>query len=125
MREKARNSPAKSDPARSATRKFRRRSAMARQSAAQRLLSTPTRSVPAKPSAASNHRWLGHINGWDGNMNWHTNGRTYVSGLKSWHDNRREDRLYNPLVTDIGATQYHRSLTGWVNNMDHQFDYTC
>merc|ERR1711939_766299 len=30
---------------------------------------------------ASHHRWLGNINGWDGHMNWHTNGHTYVSGL--------------------------------------------
>merc|ERR1711881_331168 len=51
---------------------------------------------------ASHHRWLGNINGWDGHMNWHTNGHTYVSGLQSWHNNHREDRIFRPLVTNIG-----------------------
>jgi len=74
---------------------------------------------------ATSHRWLGHINGWDAHMNWHTNGRTYVSGLKSWHNNGREDRLFNPLVTDIGSSQYGRVLSGWVNNWDAYFAYTC
>merc|ERR1712025_426466 len=50
---------------------------------------------------ASHHRWLGNINGWDGHMNWHTNGHTYVSGLQSWHNNHREDRIFRPLVTNI------------------------
>merc|ERR1711939_1104529 len=53
---------------------------------------------------ASHHRWLGNINGWDGHMNWHTNGHTYVSGLQSWHNNHREDRIFRPLVTNIGST---------------------
>merc|ERR1712178_443992 len=43
---------------------------------------------------ASHHRWLGNINGWDGHMNWHTNGHTFVSGLQSWHNNGREDRIF-------------------------------
>merc|ERR1712230_188202 len=50
---------------------------------------------------ASHHRWLGNINGWDGHMNWHTNGHTYVSGLRSWHHNGKEDRIFSPLVTNI------------------------
>merc|ERR1712078_125560 len=74
---------------------------------------------------ASHHRWLGNINGWDGHMNWHTNGHTYVSGLQSWHNNHREDRIFRPLVTNIGTTQYGRSITGFVNNMDGTFAYTC
>merc|ERR1711868_14894 len=35
------------------------------------------------------------------------------------------DRKFKPLVTAIGATQRHRHLTGWVNNMDGGFTYTC
>merc|ERR1719171_487632 len=74
---------------------------------------------------ASHHRWLGNINGWDGHMNWHTNGHTYVSGLRSWHHNGKEDRVFSPLVTNIGSTQYRRDASGWVNNMDGGFTYTC
>jgi len=74
---------------------------------------------------ASHHRWLGNINGWDGHMNWHTNGHTYVSGLQSWHNNHREDRIFRPLVTNIGSTQHGRHITGFVNNMDGTFAYTC
>merc|ERR1711937_875153 len=69
--------------------------------------------------------WLGNINGWDGHMNWHTNGHTYVSGLRSWHHNGKEDRVFSPLVTNIGSTQYRRDASGWVNNMDGGFTYTC
>merc|ERR1711998_105295 len=74
---------------------------------------------------ASHHRWLGNINGWDGHMNWHTNGHTYVSGLQSWHNNGYEDRIFKPLVTNIGSTQHGRHITGFVNNMDGTFAYTC
>merc|ERR1712048_30025 len=74
---------------------------------------------------ASHHRWLGNINGWDGHMNWHTNGHTYVSGLQSWHNNGYEDRIFRPLVTNIGSTQHGRHITGFVNNMDGTFAYTC
>jgi len=74
---------------------------------------------------ASHHRWLGNINGWDGHMNWHTNGHTYVSGLQSWHNNGYEDRIFRPLVTNIGSTQHGRHITGFVNNMDGTFTYTC
>merc|ERR1712146_815510 len=59
---------------------------------------------------ASHHRWLGNINGWDGHMNWHTNGHTYVSGLQSWHHNGYEDRIFRPLVTNIGSTQHGRHI---------------
>merc|ERR1711861_64138 len=74
---------------------------------------------------ASHHRWLGNINGWDGHMNWHTNGHTSVSGLQSWHHNGYEDRIFKPLVTNIGSTQHGRHITGFVNNMDGTFAYTC
>merc|ERR1712178_138230 len=69
--------------------------------------------------------WHGFINNWDHHMNWALSGNNYVSGLRSWHHNGYEDRKFQPLVTTIGATQRHRHLTGWVNNMDGRFDYTC
>merc|ERR1711868_143790 len=58
-------------------------------------------------------------------MNKAVSGHHYVSGLQSWHHNGYEDRKFKPLVTAIGATQRHRHLTGWVNNMDGGFTYTC
>merc|ERR1719171_1945271 len=83
------------------------------------------RAALARRIHASHHRWLGNINGWDGHMNWHTNGHTYVSGLRSWHHNGKEDRVFSPLVTNIGSTQHGRHITGFVNNMDGGFTYTC
>merc|ERR1719171_1291000 len=79
----------------------------------------------ARRIRATAHAWGGNINGWDGHMNWHTNGHTYVSGLRSWHHNGKEDRVFSPLVTNIGSTQYRRDASGWVNNMDGGFTYTC
>merc|ERR1711988_556438 len=74
---------------------------------------------------ARRHWWHGNINGWDGHMNWSVGGTTYISGLQSWHNNGREDRIFRPLLTTIGASQYGRQWSGWVNNMDARFDYSC
>jgi hypothetical protein len=71
------------------------------------------------------NRWHGYINNWDGGMHWATGGSTYVSGLMSHHNNGREDRRFRPLVTTIGSSQYARAWSGYVNNMDGQFDYSC
>merc|ERR1719240_1350048 len=79
----------------------------------------------ARRIAVRSHTWHGFINNWDHHMNWAVSGHHYVSGLRSWHHNGYEDRKFQPLVTAIGATQRHRHLTGWVNNMDGRFDYTC
>merc|ERR1711988_1037479 len=57
------------------------------------------------------HWWHSHwINNWDGHMNWSVGGHTYFSGLHSTHRNHREDRLFKPLLTNIGSTQ---SSTHW------------
>merc|ERR1712159_351645 len=74
---------------------------------------------------ARRHWWHGNINGWDGHMNWSVGGTTYISGLQSWHNNGREDRIFRPLLTTIGAGQYGRQWSGWVNNMDAYFAYSC
>merc|ERR1711881_509052 len=59
------------------------------------------------------------------NMGWHTGGATFVSGLHSTHDNGREDRLFKPLITTFGAAQRSHHWSGWVNNWDAHFDYSC
>merc|ERR1712227_1061158 len=79
----------------------------------------------ARRIAVRSHTWHGFINNWDHHMNWAVSGHHYVSGLQSWPHNGYEDRKFKPLVTAIGATQRHRHLTGWVNNMDGGFTYTC
>jgi len=58
-------------------------------------------------------------------MNWSIGGSTYISGLQSWHHNGREDRIFRPLLTTIGSSQYGRQWSGWVNNMDQYFAYSC
>merc|ERR1712054_615780 len=71
------------------------------------------------------HAWHGWINNWDGNMGWHTGGATFVSGLHSTHSNHREDRLFKPLVTTFGAAQRSHRWSGYVNNWDSTFHYSC
>merc|ERR1739848_725383 len=65
---------------------------------------------------ARRHWWGGNINGWDGHMNWSIGGSTYISGLQSWHHNGREDRIFRPLLTTIGSSQYGRQWSGCPNN---------
>merc|ERR1712110_1148945 len=79
----------------------------------------------ARRIAYRGQNWHGYINNWDGGMNWRTGGHTYVSGLMSHHNNGREDRRFRPLVTTIGASQYGLTHTGFVNNWDGRFDFTC
>merc|ERR1711998_591535 len=71
------------------------------------------------------HWWHGWINNWDGAMNWSVGGHTYISGLHSKHDNGREDRLFKPLLTSIGTSQASTHWSGWINNWDAQWHYTC
>merc|ERR1711907_303968 len=73
----------------------------------------------------SRHWWHGWINGWDGNMGWHVSGSSFISGLHSTHSNRKEDRLFKPLLTTIGTSQRSHHWSGYVNNMDHYFEYSC
>merc|ERR1711937_591080 len=105
--------------------KERKNRAVAKESSGKLERANKHKAALARRIHASHHRWLGNINGWDGHMNWHTNGHTYVSGLQSWHNNHREDRIFSPLVTNIGSTQHGRHITGFVNNMDGTFAYTC
>jgi hypothetical protein len=74
--------------------------------------------------------WHGDLNGWDGPMNWHTSQitagyRTYINGLQSHYNGHRKDRIFKPRLTKIGARQQHRALSGYVNNYDGTFTYTC
>merc|ERR1711907_170794 len=72
------------------------------------------------------HYWYPHwINGWDGNMHWSTNGNHVFAGLHSTHNNGREDRLFKPLLNQWGAHQHSAHWSGWINNMDHSFTYSC
>merc|ERR1711977_696612 len=79
----------------------------------------------ARRIAYRGQSWHGYINNWDGGMQWRVGGHHYVSGLLSHHNNHREDRRFRPLVTSIGTSQHGRHITGFVNNMDETFAYTC
>merc|ERR1711998_211455 len=71
------------------------------------------------------HWWHAWINGWDGNMHWATPNHVFWSGLRSVHNNGREDRLYSPLLTRNGANIVARHWSGWLNNWDQYFAYSC
>merc|ERR1711998_257935 len=71
------------------------------------------------------HWWHSWINGWDGNMHWATPNHVFWSGLRSVHNNGREDRLYSPLLTRNGANIVARHWSGWLNNWDQYFAYSC
>merc|ERR1712046_378023 len=73
----------------------------------------------------SHHRWGGWLNNMDHAINWQTHGHTFVSGLRSFHHNGYEDRRFSPLLTNIGTTQAHKHWSGWVNNFDRYFAYSC
>merc|ERR1711965_1210048 len=51
--------------------------------------------------------------------------RTVIYATRHYHNNGREDRIFRPLLTTIGSSQYGRQWSGWVNNMDKYFAYSC
>jgi len=72
------------------------------------------------------HYWYPHwINGWDAHMNWSVGGNQVFAGLQSVHNNGREDRLFKPLLNQWGAHQANTHWSGWVNNWDAYFAYSC
>merc|ERR1712199_26470 len=72
------------------------------------------------------HYWYPHwINNWDGNMHYSVGGTYFFAGLHSVHNNGREDRLFKPLLNQWPAVQSHAPWSGWINNMDHSFTYSC
>jgi len=58
-------------------------------------------------------------------MDWSTGGNSYLSGLGAVHDNGKEDRRFKPLISKIGTTQAQTHWSGWLNNWDRQFAYSC
>merc|ERR1712139_65101 len=71
------------------------------------------------------HWWTGWANNWDGGLGFNVGGHTYISGMGSHHSNRREDRQFKFLLSNIGSSQAHTHLSGYVNNWDQYFAYAC
>jgi len=71
------------------------------------------------------HAWGGYLNNMDRPINWAANGHTFISGLRSFHNNHYEDRQFSPLLTNVRSTQARKHWSGWVNNMDAYFAYSC
>jgi len=71
------------------------------------------------------HEWTGYLNNMDRALSYSVGGKTYISGLSSYHNNGYEDRRFRVLRTTIGTTQYGGRWSGWVNNMDAYFAYKC
>ncbi|XP_028401859.1 hemagglutinin/amebocyte aggregation factor-like [Dendronephthya gigantea] len=46
--------------------------------------------------------WTSYVNTWDGYMNYHVPGNYVLVGVKSHHNNRKEDRLWRYRVCQLG-----------------------
>merc|ERR1712031_85466 len=73
------------------------------------------------------HAWTGWINNMDHPVNYVRGANTnlYLSGLYGMHSNYYEDRQFKVINTRIGSTVDRVSQTGYVNNMDQAFAYSC
>ncbi|KAK3795192.1 hypothetical protein RRG08_056255 [Elysia crispata] len=68
--------------------------------------------------------WTGYVNGWDAPMNFVCPANYVISGLQSYHDNRREDRLFKfKCCIHKGYITYSCSLTGYINSWDGVLNY--
>merc|ERR1712159_451462 len=54
---------------------------------------------------ATHHSWTGYLNNMDHPLSYSVGGKTYISGLSSYHHNGYEDRRFRVLLTTIGTTQ--------------------
>jgi len=72
--------------------------------------------------------WSGFINGWDGIMDYKCKANHAMSGLQSWHDNRREDRRWKVRCCDLSNNRRYMIssyMTGYVNGWDGRMNYKC
>jgi len=68
------------------------------------------------------------VNNWDAHWNYNLGGHYAYAGMYGVHHNGYEDRLFKVYHKRIGTTQIGGTgsgWTGWVNNMDAQFTYSC
>ncbi|GFO33132.1 hemagglutinin/amebocyte aggregation factor [Plakobranchus ocellatus] len=78
------------------------------------------------PGGAAPHDclWTGYVNGWDAVMNFVCPRDYLITGLQSYHDNRREDRRFKfKCCTQKGYQTYSCSLTPYKNGWDGPLNY--
>ncbi|CAB4032851.1 Hypothetical predicted protein, partial [Paramuricea clavata] len=55
-----------------------------------------------KNNCARDCVWTGYVNSWDGYMNYAVPYSHFLSGVKSYHDNGKEDRRWRFLICKLG-----------------------
>merc|ERR1712054_153231 len=75
--------------------------------------------------AVSRNSWTNWLNNWDQGVSYQTGGNQFLTGFGGLHHNGYEDRLFKVKVATIGTSQSASYWSGWVNNMDASFDFSC
>lgn len=72
------------------------------------------------------HSRSGNANGWDGSFNYAPGSNRVLSGMKSWHDNYKEDRIYQFYYTSkSGMSCSPDSWTAYQNEWDGTLNFAC
>merc|ERR1712159_579941 len=75
--------------------------------------------------AVTRNSWTNWLNNWDQGVSYQTGGNQFLTGFGGLHHNGYEDRLFKVKVATIGTSQSASYWSGWVNNMDASFDFSC
>jgi len=74
----------------------------------------------------SSRRWVNDMNSYDGVLSFSCNPKEAISGFRSTHDNRREDRRWDiQCCTVSNVMLVSMGFTGYLNNWDGVLDFTC
>ena len=68
--------------------------------------------------------WSGYVNDWDAPLMYMCPTNYLLTGVSSYHDNRREDRRWKFRCCRFsGRSPYNCAVSGWVNGWDGKMDY--
>jgi uncharacterized protein YegL len=74
----------------------------------------------------SGDRWTGWTNGWDGVQKGYCGHNEFMTGLKSYHKNQKEDRLYAIRCTKmLGNGMKYGGLSEYANSFDAPMKFDC
>ena len=78
----------------------------------------------SNPGSLSNWYWTGYVNEWDNAVATQCRNDYYIAGVRSTHDNKKEDRRFNfKCCKNSGQCTRRCNLDGPMNNWDGKMNY--
>lgn len=83
-------------------------------------------SLPGMSSSARSREtchWTGYVNNWDDPFNYNCPNNGYITGMSSYHDNKKEDRRWQFRCCRVTCYHTQDCLSKWANDWDERMDF--